>query len=259
MTDRSALAIGAASAALVGLGAIFGARIARAFASEPRESLSVGEAVKPLRAAPSRLLILAPSECTGINFSNAVDAVSALNSMPPGPVALAIHTLGGDSSAVTYLARAIRNSPHQVTVYVPYVAMSGGTVLALAADDIVMDQSAILGPVDPQYMGIPAHLLKELIGTKPIEHLDEQYFILGRLADQALGESRVLLDEFGLPDAVIERVLNGNTTHGFPITFNEALELGIPVRDGVPAQIKEAVNDAIAHRRSSRSRFFFIG
>jgi len=43
-----------------------------------------------------------------------------------------------------------------VTVFVPHYAMSGGTLIALTADEIVMDPNAVLGPVDPQIGNMPA-------------------------------------------------------------------------------------------------------
>jgi len=40
-------------------------------------------------------------------------------------------------------------------VFVPDYAVSGGTLIALAADEIVMCEHAVLGPVDPQSANIP--------------------------------------------------------------------------------------------------------
>ena len=43
-----------------------------------------------------------------------------------------------------------------MTAFVPHYAMSGGTLIALAADEIVMYEDAVLGPVDPQLGQYPA-------------------------------------------------------------------------------------------------------
>ena len=48
------------------------------------------------------------------------------------------------------IARAVSKHKGRVTVFVPHYAMSGGTLIALAADEIVMCKHAVLGPVDPQ-------------------------------------------------------------------------------------------------------------
>ena len=63
---------------------------------------------------------------------------------------LVVHSLGGLVLASEQIARALHRHPAKVTVIVPHYAMSGGTMLALSADEILMDDNAVLGPVDPQ-------------------------------------------------------------------------------------------------------------
>ena len=50
-----------------------------------------------------------------------------------------------------------------MTAVVPHYAMSGGTLIALAADEIVLDAHAALGPVDPQLGQYPAASLVEVV------------------------------------------------------------------------------------------------
>ncbi|XWK86597.1 MAG: hypothetical protein U7127_20645 [Phormidium sp.] len=59
-----------------------------------------------------------------------------------------------------------------VTVFVPHYAMSGGTMLALAADEIVMDANAVLGPVDPQLGNFPAASILKVVADKPISEVE---------------------------------------------------------------------------------------
>jgi ClpP class serine protease len=66
------------------------------------------------------------------------------------PIDLVLHTPGGLVLAALQIARAVRSRKGKVTVIVPHYAMSGGTLIALAADEIVMAPHAVLGPVDPQ-------------------------------------------------------------------------------------------------------------
>jgi ClpP class serine protease len=66
------------------------------------------------------------------------------------PIDLVLHTPGGLVLAAEQIAEALLRHPAKVTVFVPHYAMSGGTLIALAADEIVMDENAVLGPVDPQ-------------------------------------------------------------------------------------------------------------
>src|SRR3989338_543473 len=72
------------------------------------------------------------------------------------PIDLILHTPGGLVLATQQIANALRNHPARVTVIIPHHAMSGGTLLALAAGEILMDANAVLGPVDPQVGEDPA-------------------------------------------------------------------------------------------------------
>ena len=88
---------------------------------------------------------------------------------------LLLHTPGGLVLASEQIAYALRDHPGKVTVLVPHYAMSGGTLLALAADEILMDPSAVLGPVDPQLGDTPAAALVRVVEKKPIERLDDRF------------------------------------------------------------------------------------
>src|SRR3979411_2373102 len=72
------------------------------------------------------------------------------------PLDLVLHTPGGLVVAALQNAKAIREHKARVTVFVPHYAMSGGTLIALAADEIVMCEHSVLGPIDPQLGDSPA-------------------------------------------------------------------------------------------------------
>ncbi|MFW1396682.1 SDH family Clp fold serine proteinase, partial [Vibrio parahaemolyticus] len=63
------------------------------------------------------------------------------------PLDIVLHTPGGLVLAALQIARAIRAHKAKVTVFVPHYAMSGGTLIALAADEIVMCRHSVLGPI----------------------------------------------------------------------------------------------------------------
>src|SRR3954451_21270308 len=65
------------------------------------------------------------------------------------PIDMVLHTPRGLVLASVQIARAIKAHKGKVRVFVPHYAMSGGTLIALAAGEIVMDGHAVLGPVDP--------------------------------------------------------------------------------------------------------------
>jgi len=66
------------------------------------------------------------------------------------PLELILHTPGGQLHASIQIARALKNHPEKTRVLIPHYSMSGGTIIALAADEIVMDKDAVIGPIDPQ-------------------------------------------------------------------------------------------------------------
>jgi ClpP class serine protease len=66
------------------------------------------------------------------------------------PIDMILHTPGGLVLASEQIAGALKRHKGKVTVIVPHYAMSGGTLVGLAADEVAMDPNAVLGPVDPQ-------------------------------------------------------------------------------------------------------------
>jgi ClpP class serine protease len=84
------------------------------------------------------------------------------------PIDLILHTPGGLVLASEQIARIIMNRESKVTVFIPHYAMSGGTLIALAADEIVMDENAVLGPIDPQLGEYPAASVLKVLDQKPI-------------------------------------------------------------------------------------------
>jgi len=86
-----------------------------------------------------------------ITIEDSEQILRAIRLTPPDvPIDLILHTPGGLVLATEQIARALIRHSAKVTVFVPHYAMSGGTMLALAADEIVMEANAVLGPVDPR-------------------------------------------------------------------------------------------------------------
>lgn len=71
-----------------------------------------------------------------------------------------------------------------MTAVVPHCAMSGGRLIALAADEMVVESHAVLGPVDPQLGQYPA---ASILATaeRPGRH-DDQTLILAAVARKAI-------------------------------------------------------------------------
>src|SRR6476646_6826102 len=93
------------------------------------------------------------------------------------PLDIVLHTPGGLVLAAMQIARAIRYHKGKVTVFVPHYAMSGGTLISLAADEIVMSRHAVLGPVDPQLGNYPGTSIIKVVEQKPISEIDDNTLI----------------------------------------------------------------------------------
>jgi ClpP class serine protease len=162
------------------------------------------------------------------------------------PIDLVLHTPGGLVLASEQIAYALRAHPAKVTVLVPHYAMSGGTLLALAADEIRMDAAAVLGPVDPQLGDMPAASLVRVVAKKPVERLEDRTLVLADVAEKALRHMRevvgVLLAhhlDSDKAETIAEQLAGGHYTHDDPITVEEAKQLGLPVEVGLPDEVYE--------------------
>src|SRR3989454_11215365 len=104
-----------------------------------------------------------------IDINDAEDVLRACAlTDPEGLLDLVLHTPGGLVLASVQIARAIRHRQGKGTVVGPHYAMSGGTLIALGADEIVMAPHAVLRPVDPQLGQYPAASLLKVVARKPI-------------------------------------------------------------------------------------------
>src|ERR1700676_1749582 len=111
------------------------------------------------------------------------------------PLDLVLHTPGGLVIAALQIARALREHKARVTVFVPHYAMSGGTLIALAADEIVMCEHSVLGPIDPQLGEYPAASILKVTHQKPIAEVDDKTLILADQAEKAIAQMRREVEE----------------------------------------------------------------
>ncbi len=165
------------------------------------------------------------------------------------PIDIVLHTPGGLVLAALQIARAVKAHPAKVTAFVPHHAMSGGTLIALASDEIVMNSHAVLGPVDPQLGQFPAASLLRVLKDKPVEKVDDKSIVMGDMAEKALKQMKEnvteLLSGNYEPDKVDELATllsQGTWTHDHPITCAEASALGLPVNQNMPDEIYQLMN-----------------
>jgi ClpP class serine protease len=156
-------------------------------------------------------------------------------------IEIILHTPGGLVLAASQIARALSDHDGRIVAVVPHYAMSGGTLIALAADEIVIDRHAALGPVDPQLGQYPARSLVE-VASMPGEH-EDQTLLLADVGRKALRQVnltvRALLEKHMDParaqDAA-DLLSSGVFTHDHPLMAPELEQLGLPVKVGVPPE-----------------------
>ena len=166
------------------------------------------------------------------------------------PIDMIVHTPGGLVLAAEQIAHGLMRHEAKVTVFIPHYAMSGGTLIALAADEIVMDPNAVLGPVDPQVGEYPAAGVVRTVETKPIERVDDRTLILAHISRKALGQVRHTVTEIlsangmGAERAceVAELLSSGTWTHDYPISIEEARAMSLPVSDAMPQDVHELMS-----------------
>ncbi len=157
------------------------------------------------------------------------------------PIDLILHTPGGLVLAAEQIAHALRKHPAKVTVFIPHYAMSGGTLIALAADEIVMDENAVLGPVDPQLGEYPAASIVKVLEMKDPNEVEDKTLILADVARKAIAQVKQTVQEIlsehmesAQAERLAELLSQGRWTHDYPITVEEAQELGLPVSTEMP-------------------------
>src|ERR1700732_1177209 len=124
-----------------------------------------------------------------IDVNDSEEVLRAIHMTGPDvPLDIVLHTPGGLVLAAIQIARAIRDHKAKVTVFVPHYAMSGGTLIALAADEIVMCKHSVLGPIDPQLGNMPAASLLKVIAEKPIARIRDQTLVLADVGRKAIGQ-----------------------------------------------------------------------
>jgi hypothetical protein len=216
---------------------------------------------------------------------DAVDLmVNHLDLIPHAPkITLYLYTNGGDVLASWSVANLIRQFCDQFEVIVVSKALSGGTLICLGADTIVMTKQAVLGPIDPstnsplnpQIPGAPPHVRADVSVEAIRGYLDFAKETFGRfrstkeaflkLTDsihphvlgqafrsrsqiRMLGEK--LLSRHPVTREAVDRILrflcSQSGSHDYTITRQEAREMGLPIEtptDTLYAQIRDIYQD----------------
>lgn len=199
-----------------------------------------------------------------IRQDDAEQVLSAIRATAPNkPLDIILHTPGGSILHTLQIARAIKAHPGKKTVFVPHMAMSGGTLIALAADEIVMSEHAVLGPIDPQVAGIPAASWLRVIREKPLAAVSDDTLLFADVSQKVLDQMRRQACELMQGNyshdgscSISDLLASGKWSHDYPITPPEAKELGLHVTTDMPPEIVE-LTEVLAQNETRRGSVHF--
>ena len=185
---------------------------------------------------------------------------------PSEDLHLLLDSPGGDGEVAIRIVRAAQSRCKQLTVIVPDQAKSAATLLSLGAHHIVMGPASDLGPIDPQFfiqgewvaakdiISAVEDASQRVMGspdTYPIHAalLSDITAIMVQQARAALDRTAQQLDEAlmsnpdrekssvkELKDALGDRMIQSNPTHGALFSADDALTQGLPVIKADPSK-----------------------
>lgn len=180
-----------------------------------------------------------------IDINDSEEILRAIRFTPENmPIDMIVHTPGGLVLSSEQIAMALKRHRAKVTIFVPHYAMSGGTLLCLAADEVAMDGNAVLGPVDPQVGKYPAVSVMAAVEKKEPKDIDDETYIMADISHKALRQMREFVEIIlsgerspGDVERIVKALTEGRRTHDHPIFLEDARRLGLNVTDRVPGDI----------------------
>jgi ClpP class serine protease len=198
-----------------------------------------------------------------IDIDDAESVLRAIRETPAGKaIEIILHTPGGLVLAASQIARALSDHDGRVIAVVPHYAMSGGTLIALAADEIQIDRHAALGPVDPQLGQYAARSLVD-VAAMPGRH-DDQTLLLADVGRKALRQVKLTVKQLFekrmdpvRADELAELLSSGVWTHDHALMASDLEQLGLPVKVGVPLE-ERALMDLYPQPRGRQTSVEYV-
>lgn len=183
-----------------------------------------------------------------INIEDSEQVLRAIRMTPEDmPIVIILHTPGGLALAASQIASALAKHKSKVIVIVPHYAMSGGTLIALSADEILIDNNAVLGPVDPQIGQMPAVSILKVLDYKKPEDIDDETMIMADVSKKAIEQMEMfvynILRKKGYKEDIAKNIAvelsSGKYTHDYPLDAEHLKSLGLNINTDVPDEIYE--------------------
>ncbi|TAK86970.1 MAG: serine protease [Betaproteobacteria bacterium] len=159
-----------------------------------------------------RAVILYATKWTDIDPEIPPDAISVADAdiqgfmeacyeVPEKELDLLLHSPGGSLEAAEAIVQYLRDRFQHIRVIVPQAAMSAATMIACAADEIVLGEHSSLGPIDPQF------ILNTALGKRvaPAQAIRDQFALAKKECQdpKLLGAWLPMLSQFG-PDLLVQ-------------------------------------------------------
>jgi len=182
-----------------------------------------------------------------IGFEDSEQILQWVRETPPDkPIDFIVHTEGGLTFAADLISMALRYHKAKVTVMVPFYAMSDGTYVVLAADEIMMEKCSILAPLEPLIDDMPANSVISILKRKPIETISDRTILLAESARMEEENAKefvkwLLIDHMNEEQAtqVANFLVGGFMASTTPITLDVARAIGLNVVEGVPEKVHQ--------------------
>jgi len=164
----------------------------------------------------------------------------AMNEFKGKPFDLILHTPGGEVFAAMFISRMLKQYPGHIRTIVPMVCMSGGTLLALSTDELIMAPTSCLGPCDPQLGGIFRYgsskswnkILK--FKGKKADDASISLAYTGKQYTKSIHDHLMNVVDFGLaPKAkktFVDFITSGDVEHAYALTPVELTKFGFKIR-----------------------------
>lgn len=181
-----------------------------------------------------------------IEIETAEEVLSRMEHIQGDEITILLHTEGGCVTACVMIADALRQFRNS-TAIVPYMAISGGTMIALNARHIQMGRNAVLSAVDPQIYGQRARHIPEKAedGLHPFAQEYDH-----AVADFLKATLRARLEGRGGPvqlQRAMDVFMGEHQPHAWPIKIDKLRELDLPVSLSEKSWAK--LVDAVRHRQ----------
>lgn len=191
--------------------------------------------ISDIEAITGRSLVVYHSHLSQqISLGDSDDLSEILDGIETKEIDLLINTPGGYVDACEKFITVLRNRLNNYRVIVPSMAKSCGTVIAISSSNIILGVNSELGPIDPQFGGIPCdiiasdpngdHALKELAkqAVNRMRIMAHNYLKSGMMSDKEDKDIQEVVLQLSSSDSY--------SSHGAVIDHKEAHSLGLAVK-----------------------------